>query len=58
MASIEILSLNVGMPKQVQFQQKEVSTAIFKTATDEALHLSYLNFEGDGQGDLVHHGGK
>jgi len=58
MASIEILSLNVGMPKQVQFQQKDVSTGIFKTATDEALYLSYLNFEGDGQGDLVHHGGR
>lgn len=58
MASIEILSLNVGMPKQVQFQQKGVSTGIFKKATDEALYLSYLNFEGDGQGDLVHHGGR
>ncbi|RUT35844.1 MOSC domain-containing protein [Paenibacillus zeisoli] len=58
MASIEILSLNVGMPREVQFQQKDVSTGIFKTATDETLYLSYLNFEGDGQADLVHHGGK
>lgn len=58
MASIEILSLNVGMPREVQFKQKDVSTGIFKTATDKALYLSYLNFEGDGQGDLVHHGGK
>lgn len=58
MASIEILSLNVGMPTQVQFQQKDVSTGIFKTATGEALYLSYLNFEGDGQGDLIHHGGR
>lgn len=58
MASAEIISLNVGMPKQVQFQQKDVSTGIFKTATDKALYLSDLNFEGDGQGDLVHHGGR
>ncbi|USK57860.1 MOSC domain-containing protein (plasmid) [Cytobacillus solani] len=58
MAPIEILSLNVGMPREVQFQQKDVSTGIFKKATDEALYLSYLNFEGDGQGDLVHHGGR
>lgn len=58
MASIEIFSLNVGMPREVQFQQKDVSTGIFKKATDEALYLSYLNFEGDGQGDLVHHGGR
>jgi MOSC domain-containing protein YiiM len=55
---VELLSLNVGLPKQVQFRQKDVSTGIFKTATDEALYLSYLNFEGDGQGDLVHHGGR
>lgn len=58
MASIEILSLNVGMPKQVRFKQKDVSTGIYKSATNEALYLSYLNFEGDGQGDLVHHGGR
>ncbi|WP_313802807.1 MOSC domain-containing protein [Cytobacillus sp.] len=58
MATIEILSLNVGMPREVKFQQKDVSTGIFKKATDEALYLSYLNFEGDGQGDLVHHGGR
>ncbi|WP_042478816.1 MOSC domain-containing protein [Bacillus ndiopicus] len=58
MASIEIISLNVGMPKQVQFQQKEISTGIFKTPTNEALYLSSLNFEGDGQGDLIHHGGR
>lgn len=58
MASIEILSLNVGMPREVQFQQKDVFTGIFKTATEEALYLSYLNFEGDGQADLVHHGGR
>ncbi len=58
MGQVELLSLNVGLPKQVQFRQKDVSTGIFKTATDEALYLSYLNFEGDGQGDLVHHGGR
>jgi MOSC domain-containing protein YiiM len=58
MGQVELLSLNVGLPKQVQFRQKDVSTGIFKTSTDEALYLSYLNFEGDGQGDLVHHGGR
>ncbi|OBR65258.1 cytoplasmic protein [Paenibacillus oryzae] len=58
MGQVELLSLNVGLPKQVQFRQKDVSTGIFKTATDEPLLLSFLNFEGDGQGDLVHHGGR
>ncbi len=40
MASIKILSLNVGMPKQIRFNQKDVSTGIIKSATDEYLYLS------------------
>ncbi|TQR37402.1 MOSC domain-containing protein [Brevibacillus brevis] len=55
---IEILSINVGKPKQVQYQNKAVSTGIYKTPTTKALYLSFLNLEGDGQADLVHHGGK
>ncbi|NRR02758.1 MOSC domain-containing protein [Brevibacillus sp. RS1.1] len=55
---IEILSINVAKPKQVQYQNKEVSTGIYKTPTTKALYLSFLNLEGDGQADLVHHGGK
>ena len=58
MQSNEIVSLNVGLPKQVTYQQKDVTTGIFKTATDSPLFLSFSNFEGDGQGDLVHHGGR
>lgn len=58
MEHVEILSLNVGKPVQVQFNNKEVSTGIFKTPTNETLFLSWLNFEGDGQADLVHHGGR
>lgn len=54
----EIISINVGKPVQVQFNKKEVSTGIFKTPSDEPLFLSWLNFEGDGQADLVHHGGR
>lgn len=58
MTNIEIISLNVGMPELVQFNQKDIPTGIFKSETDKALYLSQLNFEGDGQGDLVHHGGR
>lgn len=54
----EIISINVGKPIQVQFNNKEISTGIFKRPSDEPLFLSWLNFEGDGQADLVHHGGK
>ncbi|GJM75985.1 MOSC domain-containing protein [Paenibacillus macerans] len=58
MSYAEILSINIGKPKQIQFKNKEVSTGIFKLPANESLFLSWLNLEGDGQGDLVHHGGK
>jgi len=58
MNRVEIVSINTGKPVQVKFQNKEVSTAIFKTPANEPLLLSWLNFEGDGQADLVHHGGR
>ena len=54
---IEIVSLNVGKPKIVQFGKKEVETGFHKSSTLATLFLSSVNFEGDGQGDLVHHGG-
>lgn len=57
MVRAEIVSLNIGQPKPAAFNGKEVSTGLFKTPADEPLFLSRTNFEGDGQGDLVHHGG-
>lgn len=56
--SVEIVSVNVGKPKQVQYQNKEVSTGIYKQPVQGALYLSAVQLEGDGQADLVHHGGK
>lgn len=58
MRQVEILSLNTGKPIEVQFNNKDVSTGIYKTPVDEELFLSWVNFEGDGQADLVHHGGR
>lgn len=57
MQKIEIRSLNVGKPKDLQFGKKEVTTGIHKSPVHEPIFLSKLNFSGDGQGDLVHHGG-
>lgn len=54
----EILSVNIGKPQQIHFKNKEVSTGIFKQPVHRSLFLSGLNFEGDGQADLVHHGGR
>ncbi|KXH87524.1 MOSC domain-containing protein [Sporosarcina sp. HYO08] len=57
MQNIGILSLNIGKPRNLQFGKREVTTGIHKTPVSSPVFLSTLNFTGDGQGDLVHHGG-
>ncbi|KIL41816.1 cytoplasmic protein [Gordoniibacillus kamchatkensis] len=58
MNGAEILSINVGMPKTIPYQSKDISTGLFKHPVKEPLFLSWVNFDGDGQADLVHHGGR
>jgi MOSC domain-containing protein YiiM len=54
---MNIISLNIGEPKTVVFNGKEVETGFYKGAVQGQLYLSTLKFQGDGQSDLVHHGG-
>jgi len=54
---VEIVSLNVGMPRTAVHLNKEIFTGIMKLPVQEPLWLSSVNFAGDAQGDLVHHGG-
>lgn len=54
---MKLLSLNVGLPKTYSYQSKEVLTSIFKSPVTGSRSVSKTNIEGDGQGDLVHHGG-
>lgn len=58
MHKIQIQSLNVGKPRDLQFGRKEVTTGINKKPVAEPVYLSLVNFEGDGQADLVNHGGR
>ena len=58
MQKIEIRSLNVGKPRDLQFGKKEITTGINKKPVLEPVFLSTLNFNGDGQGDVVNHGGR
>ncbi|PFM41218.1 MOSC domain-containing protein [Bacillus cereus] len=53
----EILSLNIGLPKEVIYGGKLIQTGINKVETKELIYLSFVKFKGDGQADLVHHGG-
>ncbi|MBO9128957.1 MOSC domain-containing protein [Bacillus sp. 165] len=55
---MRILSLNVGKPVRIEYGGKDIETGIYKKPVDDVLFLSKLNFEGDGQADLVHHGGE
>jgi ferredoxin-NADP reductase/MOSC domain-containing protein YiiM/ferredoxin len=53
-----LLSVNVGMPKDVSWQGKTVFTGVFKDAVSGARRVDKLNVNGDGQGDLAGHGGE
>ncbi len=54
---MKILSVNVGMPKEVSWQGKLVGTGIFKEPVNAPVMMRTLNLEGDRQADLTVHGG-
>src|SRR5580765_245419 len=53
-----LLSVNVGMPKDVPWQGKTVFTGVFKEPVGGRRRVHRLNVDGDGQGDLAGHGGE
>lgn len=53
-----IESLNIGLPKNEIFHDKEIITGICKTPVFGPLSLTADGFENDGVGDLKHHGGE
>jgi ferredoxin-NADP reductase/MOSC domain-containing protein YiiM len=53
-----LLSVNVGMPKNVEWRGKTVFTGVFKDPVSGPRRVGKLNVEGDGQGDLAGHGGE
>jgi ferredoxin-NADP reductase/MOSC domain-containing protein YiiM len=53
-----LLSVNVGLPKEVPWQGKTVFTGVFKDPVTGPRRAGKLNLEGDGQGDLAGHGGE
>jgi MOSC domain-containing protein YiiM len=54
---MKILSVNVGLPKEVSWQGKLVTTGIFKETVKGPVMLRTLNLDGDQQADLTVHGG-
>jgi len=54
---MKILSVNVGLPREVTWQGKLVRTGIFKEPVNAPVMMRALNLEGDRQADLTVHGG-
>jgi MOSC domain-containing protein YiiM len=54
---MKVVSLSVGLPREVEWEGHTVLTSIFKEPVDRRLRVSRLNFEGDAQSDLTVHGG-
>ncbi|UPK39409.1 MOSC domain-containing protein [Bradyrhizobium sp. 186] len=53
-----LLSLNVGLPRDVAWQGRTVHTGIWKAPVDGPRMVRRLNVDGDGQGDVAGHGGE
>jgi ferredoxin-NADP reductase/MOSC domain-containing protein YiiM len=53
-----LLSVNVGLPRDVAWQGKTVHTAVWKAPVEGPRIVRRLNIDGDGQGDLAGHGGE
>ncbi|TMH35944.1 MAG: MOSC domain-containing protein, partial [Betaproteobacteria bacterium] len=53
-----LLSVNVGLPRDVEWKGRTVHTAIWKAPVRSRCRVARLNLDGDGQGDLAGHGGE
>jgi len=53
-----LLSVNVGLPRDINWMGRTVHTAIWKDPVQGSCRVRRLNLEGDGQGDLAGHGGE
>ena len=54
---MNVVSVNVGLPREIEWQKRIVRTSIFKTPVSGRIRVGSLNLEGDEQSDLTVHGG-
>ncbi len=54
----KLISVNVGLPRDVSWKGRTVNTGIWKNPVQGRRQVRRLNLEGDGQGDLAGHGGE
>jgi ferredoxin-NADP reductase/MOSC domain-containing protein YiiM/ferredoxin len=53
-----LLSVNVGLPRDVPWRGRTVHTGVWKHPVAGPQTVRRLNIDGDGQGDLLGHGGE
>ena len=54
---MNVVSINVGLPRDVQTENDVVLTSIFKAPVAGRVRVGRLNLDGDRQSDLAVHGG-
>lgn len=54
---MKVLSVNVGLPREIEWRGIKVHTGIFKEPVEGRVALRALNLDGDRQADLSVHGG-
>ncbi len=54
---MKLISVNVGLPRDVIWKGRTVTTGIFKEPVTGSVRLRKLNLDGDRQADLAVHGG-
>lgn len=57
-AKMKLVSLNIGLPREVVWHGRTVLTGIFKEPVEGRIALRTLNLDGDRQADLIVHGGE
>ena len=55
---MKLLAVNVSLPREITVKGKTVRTGIFKEPVDRRVQVKTLNLDGDGQADLIGHGGE
>src|SRR6516225_4676439 len=55
---MRLVSVNVGLPRDVMWHGRTVTTAIYKQPVEGRVALRTLNLDGDRQADLTVHGGR
>ncbi|MDH3442286.1 MAG: MOSC domain-containing protein [Deltaproteobacteria bacterium] len=54
---MQLLSVNVSLPREIESNRKMVTTSIFKEPVNGRVRLRSMSLQGDGQADLKGHGG-